>query len=382
MPKTKYLCRIFNNTEDNIMLPVEKTEGEGQSNESREKPPNLKNNLLFTIQCPVTHLIFRRTAMLTGTNEVVELAVAQELMKTTKKGLDGRPITGYTVIFTLNSLIESYMTENPTAERYPEYPKVMNEKMPSAEISTMLEHSSTASSTVTVGRNSQSLFASPVHSANSRIILPQVMVVKPNNNKDTMKVLLIGDSNAGKIQLLSAGATDNFTPNFIATIGIDFKVINHNGTKFQCWDTAGQERFRSITSSYYWNADAIILMSSTSIHNWLADIQRNLSPDFKYYGIQYSEESLRVRSFTSVINQENPNDPPLINNFTDEVIGSPRTVNSRSEGLKDLFLSLLSNIKRLSSNSLARRLPERSIPLQMTAEDREPPPRQNRCTIS
>lgn len=29
---------------------------------------------------------------------------------------------------------------------------------------------------------------------------------------------------------------------------------------FQIWDTAGQERFRSITSSYYRDADALLLV--------------------------------------------------------------------------------------------------------------------------
>lgn len=49
-------------------------------------------------------------------------------------------------------------------------------------------------------------------------------------------------------------ADNTFSPNYITTIGVDFKIrtININGLriKLQIWDTAGQERFRTITSTY------------------------------------------------------------------------------------------------------------------------------------
>ncbi|EWC88604.1 hypothetical protein PFNF54_02635, partial [Plasmodium falciparum NF54] len=45
---------------------------------------------------------------------------------------------------------------------------------------------------------------------------------------------------------------------------IDFKVkylkIDNKTIKVGIWDTAGQERFRTLTSAYYRNAHAIILV--------------------------------------------------------------------------------------------------------------------------
>lgn len=45
---------------------------------------------------------------------------------------------------------------------------------------------------------------------------------------------------------------DSFTPSFITTIGIDFKIrtieLDGKRIKLQIWDTAGQERFRTITT--------------------------------------------------------------------------------------------------------------------------------------
>jgi len=70
-----------------------------------------------------------------------------------------------------------------------------------------------------------------------------------------IKLLMIGDSGVGKTCLLLRYANDSFSPTFITTIGIDFKIknieIDNKRIKLQIWDTAGQERFRTITTSYF-----------------------------------------------------------------------------------------------------------------------------------
>ncbi|CAM40741.1 putative small GTP-binding protein Rab18 [Leishmania braziliensis MHOM/BR/75/M2904] len=86
----------------------------------------------------------------------------------------------------------------------------------------------------------------------------------------TIKVLLIGDSGVGKSSLLLSFTTGAFDGNIPSTIGIDFKVKKvdvvdaHTGGKatvnLQLWDTAGQERFRTLTSSYYRGAQAVVLV--------------------------------------------------------------------------------------------------------------------------
>lgn len=67
-----------------------------------------------------------------------------------------------------------------------------------------------------------------------------------------IKLLLIGDSGVGKSCLLLRFSDDSFTPSFITTIGIDFKIrtieLDGKRIKLQIWDTAGQERFRTITT--------------------------------------------------------------------------------------------------------------------------------------
>ncbi|KAK5845835.1 Ras-related RABC2a -like protein [Gossypium arboreum] len=79
----------------------------------------------------------------------------------------------------------------------------------------------------------------------------------------SFKILLIGDSGAGKssllVSLISASAED-----LAPTIGVDFKIkfltVGGKRLKLTIWDTAGQERFRTLTSSYYRGAQGIILV--------------------------------------------------------------------------------------------------------------------------
>jgi len=100
-----------------------------------------------------------------------------------------------------------------------------------------------------------------------------------------IKLLMIGDSGVGKTCLLLRYANDSFSPTFITTIGIDFKIKNieldSKRIKLQIWDTAGQERFRTITTSYFRGAQGILLVydvtdrgSFNSIRNWVGQIQQ------------------------------------------------------------------------------------------------------------
>lgn len=101
-----------------------------------------------------------------------------------------------------------------------------------------------------------------------------------------IKLLMIGDSGVGKTCLLLRYANDSFSPTFITTIGIDFKIktitLDEKVIKLQIWDTAGQERFRTITTSYFRGAQGILLVydvtdrgSFENIQNWVGQIQNH-----------------------------------------------------------------------------------------------------------
>ncbi|CAA7267697.1 unnamed protein product [Cyclocybe aegerita] len=103
-----------------------------------------------------------------------------------------------------------------------------------------------------------------------------------------IQLLLIGDSGVGKSCLLLRFCDDAWTPSFITTIGIDFKIrtieLDGKRIKLQIWDTAGQERFRTITTAYYRGAMGILLVydvtderSFNNIRTWHANIEQHAS---------------------------------------------------------------------------------------------------------
>ncbi|XP_046843330.1 ras-related protein Rab-30-like [Xenia sp. Carnegie-2017] len=100
------------------------------------------------------------------------------------------------------------------------------------------------------------------------------------------KVLLVGDSGVGKTSLIRRFTRGYYSETIGSTIGVDFCVksieIDGEMIKLQCWDTAGMETFRSLTRSYYGQADAVVLVydlsdrkSFASIPQWLNDVKKH-----------------------------------------------------------------------------------------------------------
>ncbi|UKJ88520.2 small GTPase [Theileria orientalis] len=105
------------------------------------------------------------------------------------------------------------------------------------------------------------------------------------------KIVLIGDSNVGKSNLLDRFVKGNFKLDSKSTIGVEFATKNvtlKNGktAKAQIWDTAGQERYRAITSAYYRGARGAIVVydiaSKQSFYNvsrWLTELNEYGDPN-------------------------------------------------------------------------------------------------------
>lgn len=115
-------------------------------------------------------------------------------------------------------------------------------------------------------------------------------IVEDDDMIPTYKILVIGDAGVGKSALIFRFADDVFRDTYISTIGIDFRIqtvqVDGKPVKLQVWDTAGQERFRTITTSYYRNADGILIIyavndreSFSNISAWLVEIERNSPKD-------------------------------------------------------------------------------------------------------
>uniref|UniRef100_A0A1B0CVF0 Putative ras-related protein rab-18a n=1 Tax=Lutzomyia longipalpis TaxID=7200 RepID=A0A1B0CVF0_LUTLO len=87
--------------------------------------------------------------------------------------------------------------------------------------------------------------------------------------------------------LLLRFVEDNFDADQSITIGVDFKtkIVNIDGVnvKLAIWDTAGQERFRTLTPSYYRDAQGAILVYDVTKKNTFQKLELWLN-ELEIYG--------------------------------------------------------------------------------------------------
>ncbi|KAI4905619.1 hypothetical protein NFI96_022336 [Prochilodus magdalenae] len=111
---------------------------------------------------------------------------------------------------------------------------------------------------------------------------------QPQQKEHLYKILVIGDLGVGKSSIIKRYVHHNFSPNYRATIGVDFalKVLNleQETIRLQLWDIAGQERFGNMTRVYYREAmGAFIVFDVTrpstfeAVTKWKEDLDAKLS---------------------------------------------------------------------------------------------------------
>jgi small GTP-binding protein len=91
------------------------------------------------------------------------------------------------------------------------------------------------------------------------------IVFKPPFSYDhTFKILLFGETGAGKTGLAQRYCYNIFEPSDKLTIGVDFyvKAIEMHGkrVKLQIWDVSGEDQFRFLFPSYCLGANAAVLI--------------------------------------------------------------------------------------------------------------------------
>ena len=107
-----------------------------------------------------------------------------------------------------------------------------------------------------------------------------------NGNKISYNFLILGDKMVGKTSILERYVNNTFNPNYITTIGMDKRIkrieVNNYDITISITDTAGQERYRSLSKSFYKQADAILIgfsltdkISLNNINYWFEEINSN-----------------------------------------------------------------------------------------------------------
>ena len=113
----------------------------------------------------------------------------------------------------------------------------------------------------------------------------------------SFSLILVGDIDVGKTNLLSRYAKNVFQKLFLSTIGMNrelkFLRINEKNYKLTLWDTAGQERFRSLPRKYYRNINGILLLYDINEKNSFNNISKWIDEIKEYNEIEsiYKEEN-------------------------------------------------------------------------------------------
>jgi small GTP-binding protein len=163
---------------------------------------------------------------------------------------------------------------------------------------------------------------------------------------ELINIIILGDPKVGKSTLILKYTDDQFMPNYISTIGVDFRTKTltdgSQTVKAQIWDLSGQRRFSGITSTYYKGAQGIILMYNSN------DLE-------SFNNLDYWVQSIRTNGKSNVPilvvgNQFDPETPQVTYqqalNFSQRISAKFIQIDVKSGfNVEEAFLSIISSIK-------------------------------------
>jgi small GTP-binding protein len=171
-----------------------------------------------------------------------------------------------------------------------------------------------------------------------------------------IQLLIIGDSEVGKTSILYRYANNQFSSFYLATVGIDYftkdDVIDNKKIKVKIWDTAGQERYKSLTTSFFRNAQGIILAfdlsnaeSFENLKYWIQSLNANLG------------ENTQIKKiiFGNKVDLKREVEKEVIESFTQEnnipyFEGSAKDDINVSESIRTLIKTILQNMPKPEIN--------------------------------
>lgn len=128
---------------------------------------------------------------------------------------------------------------------------------------------------------------------------------------ELFKIVIIGESNVGKSNIMTRYVANEFLHDSFSTIGVEFMTkvlkINNRTIKLQIWDTAGQERFRVISRSIYHGAKGVMIVyditnqnSFDRIQSWHEEIKMHVAPEIPIYIIGNKNDLEHMRCVSTL----------------------------------------------------------------------------------
>ena len=177
----------------------------------------------------------------------------------------------------------------------------------------------------------------------------RIEVIKMKNMRK-IQILTLGDGKVGKTSILKRYNDDTFTSHHLTTIGIDFitkdVTIDNEKVSVKIWDTAGQERFRTITHTFYKQAEGVLLVydvtdrtSYENLHNWVNSIHEHADEKIIKYLIGNKIDLTEERKVTKEEGQKMANQYNM--KYFETSAKSNTNVTESIEGLaKDIFVNI------------------------------------------
>lgn len=201
------------------------------------------------------------------------------------------------------------------------------------------------------------------------------------------KIVLLGETNVGKTNLLYRYCKQTFLESSKPTIGIDYltqdKVVANRAITIHFWDTAGQEKFRGLKTAYYKNCQGVVLIfditsrfTFESLEKWIEEVKDSCEVETQILILGNKSDLATAREVNVdeaiAFAEKNKckyyevsaktNDQNLVNVAIDEFIANILEMQMSPEVLKKM--ERLQTIKQKASVSL---------------KQKNAPSRQNRC---
>ena len=165
-----------------------------------------------------------------------------------------------------------------------------------------------------------------------------------NSPIESLKIVLLGEAGVGKTSIISQFVEQTFQEDIQSSAGGTFSSKtcvygNNQILKLEIWDTAGQERYRSLTTMFYKEANAAVLVYDITRKQSYEQIQ-------EYWSNQIKESApsdiilMLCANKSDLINQEKV-DEGEARNYANELGAMFCSTSAKNDyGITDLFLQI------------------------------------------
>ena len=171
------------------------------------------------------------------------------------------------------------------------------------------------------------------------------------------KLVIVGECGVGKTSLLRAFCDSDYSPSYVSTIGVDFRIVTipvgNVDVKLHVWDTAGQERYKSLTASYFRGAMGVLVCYDASspydqvkpVRRWLQIIDKAADEDTTIMLVGTKLD--KCQGYNGITGEQYTDDSVCTMEALAEELDIPCTLTSslQNVNVKSAFVEIVHDIK-------------------------------------